>query len=1043
MKKLFFLMTCLFASVTMFAAALGEGYTKVTNIATLAAGDKVVLYCDDTSEGVTGVNGTKDAAVSTVESEWLQYVVEECSNGVYLNAGGDTYIASPGTSNQFKHGATAGVCSVNADGVLTCNNRFLVKNSNYYRMYESIGSYKPFYVYKVAPVDPTAPSLTPDMVSVDFGSIDEGSAFESKTVHVTGANLKEAPDAIVLGTESVFGVTVSNATVDGCDLTITCSATAVGQYTDDLFIQAGTAECTIPLSAEIKEALIIPTDAVVDTLVYTDLAATSGSYATFQDVVDNSIGLGVVYAGKTAAGQNSIQFNSSDNDKGIITTASKAYAKQIKIVWNDYSNKSRAVQIFGSKTAFTAVGDLYADAFNSETTFIAECAIADGLEQIITFPAEHDYQYIGIRSKSSALYIDKIIVVWQPLPPVEATKVELNQTSAQLAAYRTLQLTATLTPEEATTAVKWESSNEDIATVSATGLVTAGGSAGTITITATAGEGVEATCEIEVSAPTVLTPSEAALLCASLSNGQTLADGPYVVEGYVVSTSYSTQYKNLDAQLSDTKDGNSQLGVYRGVPIDEDNIPTAGAKVRVVGELTKADGNARFAQNSSVIVLEAGVVVEDKGLVTVEAFLEAKDDVNIYTLTGVVQNIVDDSNGRFDLVDETGSIYIYNLLDADGQRCFESKGLAKGDTVTLKGSYAEYNGDPQIKDAVYVSHTKCIPKEMGLVTIAEFLTAKDDINIYTLKGVVSNIVMDVNYPDVYNKYGNFDLVDKTGSLYIYGLLDADSVRANFISLGVDEGDTLILKGSYTEYKGAAQISSALYVSHVDYVAPLEFDYNYGVAPAGWKTAQDMYDDLITLLTPYVTVDGTHTIAPLAEVISINGEGSLPWWSKAIDMNVLKDEHFSVQFGWLATYLDATWTAQAAKYQPTAGSANFRYSLSAFFLNTIYTGWPQSPDFTTCGVSSDAWQPYFDFYTAPTREGYDFLGWFDNADANGTPFSFAELPTTGKVYAGWKQNSGTTALENVNGEVNVIKVIENGQVVIIRDGVRYNVLGAKL
>ncbi len=37
---------------------------------------------------------------------------------------------------------------------------------------------------------------------------------------------------------------------------------------------------------------------------------------------------------------------------------------------------------------------------------------------------------------------------------------------------------------------------------------------------------------------------------------------------------------------------------------------------------------------------------------------------------------------------------------------------------------------------------------------------------------------------------------------------------------------------------------------------------------------------------------------------------------------------------------------------------------------------------------------------------------------------------------------TTALEQVTAEVQVTKIIENGQVYIIRDGVRYNVLGAK-
>jgi hypothetical protein len=40
-------------------------------------------------------------------------------------------------------------------------------------------------------------------------------------------------------------------------------------------------------------------------------------------------------------------------------------------------------------------------------------------------------------------------------------------------------------------------------------------------------------------------------------------------------------------------------------------------------------------------------------------------------------------------------------------------------------------------------------------------------------------------------------------------------------------------------------------------------------------------------------------------------------------------------------------------------------------------------------------------------------------------------------------SNTTALENIVVESNTIKTIENGQIVIIKDNVRYNVLGVKL
>ena len=46
MKKITLLMSALLFTVMSFAAALGEGYAKVTDITTLTAGDKVVLYCD-------------------------------------------------------------------------------------------------------------------------------------------------------------------------------------------------------------------------------------------------------------------------------------------------------------------------------------------------------------------------------------------------------------------------------------------------------------------------------------------------------------------------------------------------------------------------------------------------------------------------------------------------------------------------------------------------------------------------------------------------------------------------------------------------------------------------------------------------------------------------------------------------------------------------------------------------------------------------------------------------------------------------------------
>ena len=142
-------------SLTSFAAALGDGYEKVTDISTLAAGDKVVLYCDDSNIGVTGVNGTKDAAVAA--TGWVEYLVEAATGGVKLKDTNANKYVSLTTKNTFTYAASGSVCKVNAKGVLAITlsgtDYFLYNNGgNYYRMYtDKTGnaSYKPFYVYKI------------------------------------------------------------------------------------------------------------------------------------------------------------------------------------------------------------------------------------------------------------------------------------------------------------------------------------------------------------------------------------------------------------------------------------------------------------------------------------------------------------------------------------------------------------------------------------------------------------------------------------------------------------------------------------------------------------------------------------------------------------------------------------------------------------------------------------------------------------------------------------------------------------------------------
>ena len=85
--------------------------------------------------------------------------------------------------------------------------------------------------------------------------------------------------------------------------------------------------------------------------------------------------------------------------------------------------------------------------------------------------------------------------------PPAVTGLTLNTSETSLNAGATYQLTATLTPDGTGATVTWASSDESVATVSDSGLVTnvnSGTSAATVTITATAGD-VSATCQVQCS----------------------------------------------------------------------------------------------------------------------------------------------------------------------------------------------------------------------------------------------------------------------------------------------------------------------------------------------------------------------------------------------------------------------------------------------------------------------------------------------------------------------------------------------------------------
>lgn len=100
--------------------------------------------------------------------------------------------------------------------------------------------------------------------------------------------------------------------------------------------------------------------------------------------------------------------------------------------------------------------------------------------------------------------------------------------------------------------------------------------------------------------------------------------------------------------------------------------------------------------------------------VTVGEFLSKPESTDVwYQLTGKISGSINTTYGNFDLVDESGSVYVYGLTatpQEKNDKSYSSLGLKAGDIVTLIGQRGSFNGKDEVLNAYYVSH---VPGEDG------------------------------------------------------------------------------------------------------------------------------------------------------------------------------------------------------------------------------------------------------------------------------------------------------------------------------------------
>lgn len=175
---------------------------------------------------------------------------------------------------------------------------------------------------------------------------------------------------------------------------------------------------------------------------------------------------------------------------GVKTVGKWAFSGDYSL---EYYSAGRGVESIGEEAFSDCTGVTEFYSYSILPPVCGEQSLDDINKWICTLyvPAQSSDEYMAAPQWKDFFHIEE-------MEAPEVAEIRLDKTEASIKVGETLQLTATVLPEEAAGAVlTWSSSDESIATVSATGLVSAV-SLGTATISVTSGN-ITATCTVEVS----------------------------------------------------------------------------------------------------------------------------------------------------------------------------------------------------------------------------------------------------------------------------------------------------------------------------------------------------------------------------------------------------------------------------------------------------------------------------------------------------------------------------------------------------------------
>lgn len=362
---------------------------------------------------------SRNTSVSGAVTKGGTYTIENLiGNNTYWNVstrGGNVQISSIDLVYAPESEATKTLSSISVDTTNVTTE--FIKNSEF----DSTG-----LVVIAHYDDSTSSEVTPDtIVAPDLSSLGEktvtvnyGGKSTSYKVNVVPKPVTEIV-ATISKTSYKVGETISKSDItvydadnleeplddftfadDGYQFTYDDAASGGAATAKEFEVRYGSVSTTISVNVSREAYSEVPADKS-DTLNQALIGITGTNYDSWSNLTVSG-GSGAVYAGNSAGDNNSIQLRSNKSNSGIVTTTSGGKVSSITVVWNDATQNTRTLNVYGKDSAYAAATDLYDS--TKQGTLLG--TIVKGTSTTLNITGS--YTYIGLRSNSGAMYLTSI-----------------------------------------------------------------------------------------------------------------------------------------------------------------------------------------------------------------------------------------------------------------------------------------------------------------------------------------------------------------------------------------------------------------------------------------------------------------------------------------------------------------------------------------------------------------------------------------------------------------------------------------------------------